>query len=91
MSDAPGLDPWSVKTAKDKIMIRHQNAFRKHRTEKSPGITEIPSLWRQAVLTESLAPDSLRGGLARARTRLLDSIPSWMLPQFLDQLQEAAI
>lgn len=57
----------------------------------NPEPVEIPALWRQAITMESLAPESLRGGLARARTRLLDSIPQWDLPRFLDQLEEVAL
>jgi hypothetical protein len=47
---------------------------------------EIPTLWQQSLVTESLAPESLRGGIARARTRLLAAVPSWRIPEVLDRL-----
>lgn len=58
-------------------------------TRAPPSQQEIPALWCQAVAMESFAPTGLRGGLARARTALLAGVPAWMVPQFLDSLQEA--
>lgn len=54
-----------------------------------PSINEIPTMWAEAVALESIAPVGLRGGLARKRTSLLASVPSWQLPAILDQLVEA--
>lgn len=47
----------------------------------------IRALWTQHLSAESLAPAGLRIGLAKARTALLDTIPAWCLPAFLDSLQ----
>lgn len=58
----------------------------RHHVEVNPSLEKIPTLWRQALVTESLAPAGLRGGLARARTRLLDAVPPWQLPEVLDSL-----
>ena len=51
-----------------------------------PEPTEIPDLWYELSAHESLAPDRLRGGLARARTALLSAVPSWKLPEILESL-----
>ncbi len=53
----------------------------------NPTTEEISAIWSELLTLESLAPVRLRGGIARARTALLSSVPAWMLPQFLDALQ----
>lgn len=68
------------------IANSYRNAKRKFDRFANPSPAEIPDLWRESVAVESLAPDGLRGGLARARTRLLDAVPAWRLPEFLDGL-----
>lgn len=57
----------------------------------APDPAEIVDLWRESVTLESIAPAGLRGGVARRRTRLLAGVPSWRLPEFLDQLSEAIV
>lgn len=64
---------------------------RRNKVKPAPSREEIPALWWESIALESFAPSGLRGGLARMRTRLLDVIPAWQLPAFLDQLQEVAI
>lgn len=62
---------------------------RRHRKNICPGNpspSEIPTRWRESCALEAIAPDGLRGGLARARTRLLDTVPTWQLPEVLDSL-----
>lgn len=56
----------------------------------NPAIEDIPSLWVELSARESIAPEGLRGGIARVRTALLTSIPSWELPSFLDRVQQEA-
>lgn len=52
--------------------------------ESAPEMAEF--LWRGYCETEEIASKDLIGGLARARTRLLDGIPNWQLPAFLEAL-----
>lgn len=54
----------------------------------NPSLDEISTLWRHSVDLEAVAPASLRGGLARTRTALLEGVPAWELPAFLDRLAE---
>ncbi len=65
---------------------QHVNNHRPKVDAASPKIEEIPAIWLELLTLESLAPIRLRGGIARARTALLSSVPAWMLPQFLDAL-----
>jgi hypothetical protein len=56
-------------------------------TENTPLVNpEIARTWRNLLAAEVAAPPGLRGGLARARTALLDSIPPWQLPAVMDSL-----
>ena len=54
-----------------------------------PDPEEIQTLWRELVALGDLASEGRRAGLARARTRLLNSIPPHKLPAFLDSLEAA--
>jgi hypothetical protein len=78
-----------MSTASLSTKIHHVN--RKFDKFLAPSVEEIPDLWHQSLTVESLTPESLRGGIARARSRFLDAVPHWQLPAFLDSLQETAI
>lgn len=53
-------------------------------------IEAIADHWSAFAGSESLAPDGLRAGLARARTALLSNVPAWRLPDVLDALATGA-
>jgi hypothetical protein len=55
-----------------------------HHVNKS--FEELYEAWQQSLTAESFASERLRGGIARARTRLLSGIPSWRLPDVLNSL-----
>jgi hypothetical protein len=48
--------------------------------------TDFPARWRELVDLEAAAPPGLRGGIARARTALLNGVEPWRLPEILENL-----
>lgn len=75
------------------INVPHRSTKVKARRKKfdrlvTPSPEEIPSLWAELSALASIVPPNEAGGVHRLRSRLLDGVPPWQLPAFLDSLQE---
>lgn len=66
-------------------MNNSQNLPARH-THNSAAVPDISALWRELSVLADIAPEGERPGLAMARTRLLDGVPAWRLPDVLDAL-----
>jgi len=60
--------------------------YQKTRYLGNPPSEALQSLWREFVGLADIVPEGQRPGLAMARTRLLDGVPSWRLPAILNAL-----
>lgn len=64
--------------------LRHFNKY------LNPDPAVIPDLWSELCSLASLVPSGEAAGVHRLRTKLLDGVPSWKLPETLDALTTPA-
>ena len=56
------------------------------RSSDNVDLATIATRWQEYSALSDIAPKGQRPGLAMARTRLLEGVPSWLLPAVLDAL-----
>lgn len=76
----------SVSLSRTTHQVKNPVKFNKY---ENPAPESISSLWAELSTLATFVPAGEAGGVHRLRSRLLDGVESWRLPEVLDQLSEA--